>query len=55
MDSPSIRTITTMCAQDCPDACFLDVLVQNGEILKVKASFENTVTSGIICYINPLT
>src|SRR4030042_4426869 len=38
-----------MCARDCPDACFLDVEVQEGTITRVRASRENPVTAGITC------
>ena len=41
--------VKTMCARDCPDACFLDVEVEEGVITSVKASTENPVTAGITC------
>jgi anaerobic selenocysteine-containing dehydrogenase len=44
-----MRVIKTMCARDCPDACFLDVEVRDGTITRVRASRENPVTAGITC------
>jgi len=44
-----MRVVKTMCARDCPDACFLDVEVRDGTITRVRASKENPVTAGITC------
>jgi anaerobic selenocysteine-containing dehydrogenase len=44
-----MRVVKTMCARDCPDACFLDVEVVDGTITRVRASKENPVTAGITC------
>ena len=44
-----MKTIKTMCARDCPDACWLDVTVDNDTILKIEASTENPFTNGITC------
>ena len=44
-----MKKIKTMCARDCPDACWLDVTVENDTIIKVEASTENPVTNGITC------
>ncbi|MFC1803170.1 molybdopterin-dependent oxidoreductase [Thermoproteota archaeon] len=44
-----MKIIKTMCARDCPDACWLDVTVENDTIIKVEASTENPVTNGITC------
>lgn len=41
--------VKTMCARDCPDACWLDVHVDNNTIIKVEASNENPVTNGLTC------
>lgn len=41
--------VKTMCARDCPDACWLDVHVENNTIVEVKASTENPVTNGLTC------
>jgi anaerobic selenocysteine-containing dehydrogenase len=45
----AVKTVKTMCARDCPDACWLDVTVNNDSILKVEASTENPVTNGLTC------
>ena len=44
-----MRVVKTMCARDCPDACFLDVGVRDRTITRVRASRENPVTAGITC------
>ena len=44
-----MKRVKTMCARDCPDACWLDVTVENDTIIKVEASAENPVTNGITC------
>ena len=45
----SMRVVKTMCARDCPDACWLDVTVDNDTVVKVEASTENPVTNGLTC------
>ena len=45
----AVKIVKTMCARDCPDACWLDVTVDNDTIIKVEASKENPVTNGITC------
>jgi len=45
----AVKTVKTMCARDCPDACWLDVTVDNDTIIKVEASTENPVTNGLTC------
>jgi anaerobic selenocysteine-containing dehydrogenase len=44
-----MRVVKTMCARDCPDACWLDVTVDNDTVVKVEASTENPVTNGLTC------
>lgn len=44
-----MKIIKTMCARDCPDACWLDVKVDNNEVIKVEASSENPFTNNITC------
>lgn len=44
-----MKIIKTMCARDCPDACWLDVTVDKDSIIKVEASTENPVTNGLTC------
>ncbi len=41
--------VKTVCQRDCPDTCFIDVLVENGKIVSTKGSSENPVTQGFIC------
>lgn len=45
----AVKIVKTMCARDCPDACWLDVTVDNDTIIKVEASKENPVTNGLTC------
>ena len=44
-----MNIVKTMCARDCPDACWLDIHVDNDTIVKVEASTENPVTNGLTC------
>jgi|GEM_PF-333822 anaerobic selenocysteine-containing dehydrogenase len=44
-----VKIVKTMCARDCPDACWLDVTVDNDSIIKVDASTDNPVTNGLTC------
>jgi len=45
-----LKIVKTMCTRDCPDACWLDVIVDdNDTIIKVEASKENPFTNGITC------
>ncbi len=44
-----MKTVKTMCARDCPDACWLDVTVDNDTIIKIEASTDNPFTNGITC------
>ena len=44
-----MKVVKTMCARDCPDACWLNVTVDNDVIIKVEASTENPVTNGLTC------
>jgi anaerobic selenocysteine-containing dehydrogenase len=44
-----LKKIKTMCARDCPDACWLDVTVDNDTIIKVEASTDNPFTNGLTC------
>jgi anaerobic selenocysteine-containing dehydrogenase len=45
----NLTLVKTMCARDCPDACFLDVEVKDGVVVSVRASSDNPVTAGITC------
>jgi len=42
-------TVRTACPLDCPDACTLDVTVQNGRIQKIDGGDDNPVTRNFIC------
>ena len=42
-------TVRTACPLDCPDACTLDVTVENGRILKIDGGDDNPVTRNFIC------
>ena len=42
-------TVRTACPLDCPDACSLDVTVENGRIRKIDGGADNPVTRDFIC------
>src|SRR5690348_12800679 len=46
---PSEHSVSTVCPLDCPDACSLDVTVQEGKVTVVDGSSANPVTAGYIC------
>jgi anaerobic selenocysteine-containing dehydrogenase len=47
---PSLEhTVATVCPLDCPDACSLDVTVQDGKVTVVDGSTANPITGGYIC------
>ncbi|MFY9550058.1 MAG: molybdopterin-dependent oxidoreductase, partial [Thermoanaerobaculia bacterium] len=48
-DSPSARRIASACPLDCPDACSLEVTVEDGRVVAVGGSHANPVTAGYIC------
>jgi anaerobic selenocysteine-containing dehydrogenase len=41
--------VDTACPLDCPDACSLDVTLQDGRITSIDGSPHNSVTNGYIC------
>ena len=45
----SEHTVSTVCPLDCPDACSLDVTVQEGKVTVLDGSTANPVTGGYIC------
>jgi anaerobic selenocysteine-containing dehydrogenase len=50
--SESLRApevLLSACPLDCPDACSLEVRVENGRVVKVDGSHLNPVTDGYIC------
>ena len=42
-------TVRTACPLDCPDACTLDVTIENGRIQKIDGGDANPVTRNFIC------
>src|SRR6188508_1614158 len=42
-------TVRTACPLDCPDACTLDITVENGRIRKIDGGDDNPVTRNFIC------
>jgi anaerobic selenocysteine-containing dehydrogenase len=46
---PSEHSVATVCPLDCPDACSLDVTVQEGKVTVIDGSHANPVTGGYIC------
>jgi anaerobic selenocysteine-containing dehydrogenase len=43
------HVVDTVCPLDCPDACSLDVTLQDGRITSIDGSPHNPVTNGYIC------
>lgn len=43
------KLVKTQCARDCPDACFMDVEVQDGKVVSVNGGRDNPVTNGFLC------
>ena len=39
----------SVCPLDCPDACSLTAVVEDGKLVKVKGSKANPMTNGVIC------
>ena len=46
-------TVRTACPLDCPDACTLDVTVENGRVQKIDGGDDNPVTRNFICAQGP--
>ena len=44
-----MKTVKTVCHRDCPDTCFMDVSVEQGQIIKTRGSKENPFTRGFLC------
>ena len=44
-----LQTLTSACPLDCPDACSLDVQVQDGRVVKVDGNHRSSFTQGYIC------
>ena len=45
----SIEYKPSVCPLDCPDACSLSAIVENGKLIKVKGSKANPITDGVVC------
>jgi len=43
------HVVDTTCPLDCPDACSLEVTLQDGRITSIDGSPHNSVTNGYIC------
>jgi anaerobic selenocysteine-containing dehydrogenase len=43
------HVVDTVCPLDCPDACSLDVTLQDGRVTSIDGSPHNSVTNGYIC------
>jgi anaerobic selenocysteine-containing dehydrogenase len=41
--------IKTVCHRDCPDTCFVDVIVEDNRIISTRGSKENPITQGFLC------
>ena len=46
---PSAQLLPSACPLDCPDACSLEVRVQDGRVVKIDGSHRNPLTQGYIC------
>ncbi len=44
-----METIKTVCHRDCPDTCFVDVIVEGGRIASTRGSMDNPITQGFLC------
>src|SRR4026208_1363223 len=52
MKSPSFTSehaVETVCPLDCPDACSLEVVIQDGRIASIDGTHVNPNTDGYIC------
>lgn len=45
----STQVLSSACPLDCPDACSLEVRVQDGKVVKIDGSHVNPLTQGYIC------
>ena len=52
MSAKPIETSTivkTVCSRDCPDSCFVDVVVKDGQIICTRGNKESPITQGFLC------
>jgi anaerobic selenocysteine-containing dehydrogenase len=47
--SDGARQLGTSCVLDCPDACSLEVTIEEGRVAKIEAGNQNDVTRSFIC------
>jgi anaerobic selenocysteine-containing dehydrogenase len=45
----AITVVKTVCGRDCPDTCFVDVIVEDGRIISTRGSEESPITQGFLC------
>ena len=43
------HTVRAVCPHDCPDACALQVTVQDGVAIEVKGAADHPTTAGVLC------
>jgi anaerobic selenocysteine-containing dehydrogenase len=43
------KVIRTVCHRDCPDTCFVDIIVEDGRIMSTRGSEESPITHGFLC------
>ena len=41
--------VKAVCHRDCPDTCFVDVIVEDGRIISTRGSEESPITRGFPC------
>ena len=46
---PTTQVLPSACPLDCPDACSLEVRVQDGRVVKIDGTRRNPLTEGYIC------
>ncbi|HXX88451.1 MAG TPA: molybdopterin-dependent oxidoreductase, partial [Candidatus Acidoferrum sp.] len=49
MPEKSTTEVRTVCHRDCPDTCFVDALVKDGQVISTRGSRENPITQGFLC------
>ena len=47
--SLELKQRPSVCPLDCPDACSLTAVIEDGKIIKVKGSKANPLTDGVVC------
>jgi len=43
------NVVKTVCHRDCPDTCFVDVIVENDRIASTRGSKDSPITQGFLC------